>query len=95
MESQNKIAIPTTIEGIAVHLEYMSKSIAEINQKMDLVQNNTVNRSEWTDHLKRDEDHEARIRVIEQDLWKFIGASSIISAGIAFLGALIAHHFGL
>ena len=65
---QEQIAVPTTIEGIAIHLGYISRNLADLNKKMDTIQSNTVNRDEWGQHLKKDEDHEARIRLLEKSV---------------------------
>jgi hypothetical protein len=59
--------LPATIDGIAIHLSYISKNINELNRKMDVIQQNTVARDEWNVHLKRDEDHENRIRLLETE----------------------------
>lgn len=61
----DQIAVPTTTEGIAIHLGYISKNLSELNKKMDSVAANTVNREEWNSHLKSFGDHEARIRDLE------------------------------
>ncbi len=81
--SDQPLAIPTTTEGIAIHLGYISRNLAELNKKMDAVQNSTVGRDEWANHLKADEDHEARIRILEQNMWKQIGMASIIASVVA------------
>ncbi len=62
---EQPLAIPTTTEGIAIHLGYISRNLAELNKKMDAVQNSTVGREEFASPLKADEDHEARIRLLE------------------------------
>ena len=61
MEKSTEI-VPPTAEGISIHLSYIRNDLAELNKKMDSVAQNTVSRQEWADHIKRDDDHEARIR---------------------------------
>ncbi len=70
MESPQKLSVspPTTIEGIGIHLGYINKGIEALNTKVDTMATNTVTRQEFGEHLKHDEDHETRIRVIEKNL---------------------------
>ena len=68
MEDTPKKLIPSTMEGIAIHLGYMNDHLNSLDKKMDAVAGNTVNRDEWMNHLKRDEDHEARIRFLESKI---------------------------
>ena len=65
-DSLDKTAIPTNMEGIAIHLSYINKALNDLNKKMDAVQASTVTREEWIMHLKKDEDHEQRIRELEK-----------------------------
>lgn len=65
VEQEPKKTIPTTIEGIAIHLGYIGEKLKSLDDKMTTLAINSVNRDEWNNHLKRDEDHETRLRGLE------------------------------
>lgn len=74
------------------HLDNQTANNA-ILKKLDDMQSSYVTRTEFSEHEKRDEDHENRIRAIEKNMWRQIGASSIISAVVSLILAAIAQHF--
>ncbi len=45
----------------------LDKSITEINVKLDNFTSGFVNRVEFAEHLKIDNDHENRLRILEED----------------------------
>lgn len=80
-----QIAIPTTTEGIAIHLGYISKNLSELNKKMDAVQQNTVNREEWVTNGKKVDDHETRIRALEAKTDSIPLMQKIIYGGVSLV----------
>ena len=85
MESPDLVAIPTTTEGIAIHLGYISKNISDLGKKMDALQNNVVTRDEWIGHLKVDDDHESRIRKLENFGALSIGGLFVLELVLKYL----------
>lgn len=57
--------------------EKLDRSISEINSKLDTMQLGFVTRSEFADHIKIDDDHENRIRVIEKAAEEALQRTSI------------------
>lgn len=97
MESSEPQRTPAPVLGGSapadVHMAYLRRDVDEMK--------NTMNRSflelaktleDIRDgHPTRDEhaDHEKRIRVIEQTMWRYIGASAVIGAAVSFVGSLL------
>lgn len=68
------------------HLKHIEDKIDGLGDKM----NSYVNREEWAAHLKKDDDHELRIRAIEKLIWKYVGAVSVLAFLASLLGNTIA-----
>ena len=81
--------VPMTIEGIAIHLSYISQNLTKLNENIVLLQGNTVTREEWTQHLARDEDHENRIKVLETTVTKLWAYGTAVIFIIGLLEVLI------
>lgn len=90
-------------DAVSIHLSYIRRDILDIKNTQNEsnvefrkeftdLKNGFVSRTDFDEHLKADEDHEQRIRVIEKSLWKFLGASSAISAIISLIGSYILNH---
>ncbi len=81
--------MPTPLEvnsdRMSVHFSYLRRDIDEIKASLKILSVGFVSRTDFEEHLKADEDHESRIRSLEKNMWKWVGASSVISAGIAYL----------
>lgn len=104
MESKTPAPIDLSVDSVNVHLSYIRRDVDMVNAKLsqmeqaltdkiDEVGNAYVSRVDFNEHLKVDEDHENRIRSLERALWKYVGASSVISAiGSALLLAVIQHY---
>ena len=102
MENDIKIPAPvdTGNDTVSVHLSYirrdidqirtdLTKNSQEVRGAIEDLKNAYVTRIDYEEHLKADDDHENRIRNIEKTLWKYVGASSAISAiGSALLVAI-------
>lgn len=105
MNDSNKNENPPPVgldsDGVAIHLSYIrrdideiksnqSKNNTEIKTAITNLQNSYITRVDFDNHLKTDEDHETRLRVIEENMWKRIGATGLISSiGSAVLLATI------
>ncbi len=85
--------IDHTNDSTSVHLSYIRRDIDTINAKLDNLTNGYVTKADFEEHQKIDQDHEERIRTIEQELWKYIGFSSAISSAIALGGSFLIQHF--
>lgn len=86
--------------NIPTHLFYISKSIGEIKEKQDKafeenrknfddIKNSYVPRMEFEEHMKADEDHEQRIRILEESRWKVAGATGIIASVLSVIGSYL------
>ncbi len=95
--------IPNTIEGMAIHLSYLRRDSTASNVKMDAVirklddlANIYVSNETFRDHLKADEDHENRIRLIEEFRDTLTGKllSASVFMGLIFSAAsLLINHY--
>lgn len=87
---ETKIPSPeTSSDPMSVHLWYVRRDISEIKGTLSDLKNGYVTRTDFDEHLKTDADHESRIRTLEKNMWKWIGASSIISAGAAYVAQFL------
>lgn len=93
--------IDTGGDSVSVHLSYirrdidqirtdLTKNSQEVKGAIDELRNAYVTRQDYNEHLKADEDHENRIRIIEKNMWRQIGVSSILSSvgGAVLVAAL-------
>ncbi len=60
------LALPNNIEGIAIHLSYVRRDMDTMIKKLDGLGSSFVTASDFAEHLKADEDHEKRIRALEE-----------------------------
>lgn len=63
-------------------------------EKLSARDENRVSRQEFTDHLQKENDHEARLRTLEAAMWKWIGYSSaaaFITSMAVVLGSRFIH----
>jgi hypothetical protein len=75
---------------VSTNIDYIKRDIAEIKENMKDVLGRFVTQQDFAEHIKVDVDHEERIRTIEQNMWKWIGASSVAGALISsILGVVI------
>ena len=81
--------IKTTAESTAtaLNIQYIQKDILEIKQTLKDINTSYVSTSEFAEHILTDNDHENRIRAIEQNMWKWMGMSTILGAVASFLMA--------
>lgn len=85
---------PTDLGGVAIHLSYLRRDIYTLSNKIDNISVNFVTINDFREHLKADDDHEQRIRTLEQAMWKYIGTASVISGIITSgLGLFIQYIF--
>ncbi len=83
------VVAPTDVGGMSIHLSYIRRDIDEIKGGIKDLKNSYVSRVDFDEHLKIDEDHEERLRTIEQSMWKYIGYSSAISSFVGIGGAFL------
>ncbi len=106
-DSSDRTKIPapvdTSNDGLAIHLSYIRRDIdeikanqtknsAEVRLAFENLSNGYVSRADFNEHMKGDEDHEARIRALERNMWRISGATGIIAGGISLLGSFILQH---
>ncbi len=60
------VNLPNNIEGVNIHLSYIRKDIDSLSKKIDEISSSFVTNQEFQEHLKADEDHEARIRLLQE-----------------------------
>jgi len=76
-ELASKTAETTAV--INTNIEWMKQSLAGIETTLKEMNNMFVNRVEFTEVVRVQDDHENRTRVIEQSIWKWMGVSSAIA----------------
>lgn len=92
MEDLKKSPAPVEPDGMNIHLAYIRRDIDEIKISVKELGGRYVTMTDYQDHLKTSDDHEQRIRELEEERWKVVGASSIISAlGSGGLITLLQH----
>lgn len=88
-----------------VHLSYIRRDLDELKSiqksqhaenlaKLDSLHNSYVTRIDFEEHLKADEDHEKRIRGLEQEEWKRTGINTILGAGAGIIAAIVVKLIG-
>lgn len=86
----------SSMATMAVHLSYMRKDMESMNRKLDSLANTFVSTDDFQKHIKISDDHETRIRILEEFkdtlTGKLIGAAAVM--GIVFtLGTYALDHF--
>jgi hypothetical protein len=70
MDNETKIPPPVPTPGnigeLSTHFSYLRRDVDELKTLIKDQKNGYVNRTDFEDHLKIDEDHEKRIRLLEQ-----------------------------
>lgn len=74
-----KAAADVTAAVLATDISYIKKDLAEIKLSLDRMPDSFLTKADFKDHSVMDDDHEKRIRLIEQSMWKWVGASSVIT----------------
>lgn len=85
MDEKNKIPPPIEADGMNIHLSYIRRDVDEIKIILKDIKSDYVTRDDFAEHAKIVQDHEIRIRTLEKNMWKWVGASSAISALLALL----------
>lgn len=85
--SAEKAAVQAAI--VSVNIDNIKVNIKEIKDTLKDQAQTYVTRVDFIEHVKVDDDHEARIRSLETRMWIWVGASGVIAAGLSFL----AQHF--
>lgn len=82
LESAITSAVTAAANAAVVQTDigYIKKDIAEIKQAVRDMPGIFLTVNEFKEHTKISDDHEKRIRVIEENMWKWIGISSIATA---------------
>lgn len=104
METEVKTIPIHSMETVAFQLGQMSKSIEKIEVKQDKaaeenrknfddIKNNYVSMTAFNEHLKKDDDHELRIRGLEGSDKKWGIGASIIGGGMGVIGSILIQHF--
>lgn len=77
--------VKTTVESTAtaLYIQQIQKDVLEIKISLKELSSNSVSRAEYNELVKIQVDHETRTRNIEQNMWKWIGISSGMSAILA------------
>lgn len=88
---QPKIPAPITDapDGMSVHIQYIRRDIDEIKLNLRDLKDNYVTNTDFQSHLKIDEDHEKRIRTLEDSVTKIVSMMKTWGiAGAVLLGGL-------
>ncbi len=62
------VQMPNTVEGMSIHLSYIRRDLREMNKKLDNLGGMYVPMEVFAKHLEADQDHENRIRKIEEHI---------------------------
>lgn len=92
--SEPPVPQPTTMGEVNLTLGYIRRDLLTISNKLEGISSNFVTISDFTEHLRADADHEARIRVLEQAMWKYIGWASAVAAAISLVGSYVLQKIG-
>lgn len=87
-----EIKIPPPIvdsTNMNVHLSYIRRDVDEIKATLKDLKNGYVSQSDFVEHLKVADDHESRIRILEEGKWKIAGATGVIVGIISIFGIYI------
>lgn len=81
------LLVKTTAESTAtaMNIAQIQKDLGEIKQSLKEMAGIFVSKIEFTEVVKVQEDHERRTRLLEQNMWKLIGVSSVGGAGVVTL----------
>lgn len=71
--------IPSMNEATNVHLAYIRRDIDEIKSTLSTLTSGYVTRIDFDEHLKTDEDHESRLRMLEKSYEGIQNIKSTIS----------------
>ncbi len=83
----NKTSETTAI--ISNDISWMKKSLSGIEIALKEMSGTFVTSIRFAEFENEAKDREARIRAIEQNMWKFIGSASVISAGLSIAVAFV------
>ena len=70
----------TAIAVVATDTSWMKKSLAGIEETLRVISSDFVSNSRFLESEKNQNDMEKRLRVIEENMWKWIGSASAIGA---------------
>ena len=70
----------TAIAVVATDTSWMKKSLAGIEETLRVISSDFVSNSRFLESEKNQDDMEKRLRVIEENMWKWIGSASVIGA---------------
>ena len=70
----------TAIAVVATDTSWMKKSLAGIEETLGAISSDFVSNSRFLESEKNQDDMEKRLRVIEENMWKWIGSASVIGA---------------
>lgn len=87
-----KLPPPVESDGMNVHLSYIRRDIDEIKLTLRELGGQFVTSVDYAEHLKSHQDHEERIRVLEESRWKVVGATGIIVGLITIIGEYFISH---
>lgn len=82
MTVETPITDPVTPGEVSVHLAYIRRDLAKLNEKMDGISSNFVSTADFKEHLVTDADHEARLRRLENWGAMAIGALALLQVFI-------------
>lgn len=77
IDELSKLPPPIESDGMNIHLSYIRRDIDQINTKIDRLTSGYVTRVDYDEHLKQDEDHEKRIRLLETATTKIMTYGSV------------------
>lgn len=76
--------------SMATDINWMKGSLKGIESKIDGLSGVYVTHVEFIDVVRIQEDHEKRTRLLEQNVWKWTGIGSVLSAvGVALISYFI------
>ena len=98
-QSKNEIAEAKTLDGVNIHLGFISQTMTEMKQdiketkaQIASIKDSFITSSVFADHIKIDEDHETRIRANRSDI---DGLRSLIDQKVDGIKIRIAWYVGL
>lgn len=92
-DAENLIKNAAKTAEISLNITYIQRDILEIKQQLKEQGGSSVTMRDFQEHLRNGKDHETRIRVLEQSMWKQVGMSSVISSVIAVVITILIKYF--
>ena len=83
--------IKSTAEQTAtsINISYIQKDMADVKQSLKEITGMYVTNKDFADYIKTSDDHENRIRKMEENMWRWVGISSVVASVITAVSTFL------